>query len=456
MTGSVFVAVVALLPSLCTDVFICHRCAACFPSTMTVGRFIFLCLCMGGMVGISLNRSRRSVKIIIMNLHATGIDDKPTSLEATKRMNASVQSRLQVESIHPTDIFSSKANETTTPQHILDLIRATSATLDVISTTNGKRPSLESIVQGWNITADPQFLLDFAILGFPKCGTSTMMQWLGQHPEAQCFRHEVNDLKNNKPTELIKRLYYKLPEGNYKRGYKSPSEIELDHIRDHLARLFPQTKVVIGIRHPVRWFESFYNFRTQNLKSMPHANTLIGPCTKEKKGVCTNRGLFHLFLAKLGKSNMTSPLEEKMMNRHKRMFRNGPPTPQSFPNKTFLFTTEQLGDVDEMRMDVFGRVVQEFVGFRRAMPPIVHWKPGKTWDNATQAEKDSRKINICDHKYKELRDVLMDISREASEWIRNYFIESEDVVVSSRDYIEQILGTWMHDPCDANVSVAEA
>ena len=325
-----------------------------------------------------------------------------------------------------------------------------------ISKNTTTRPPLESIVQGWNITADPQFLLDFAISGFPKCGTSTIMEWLGLHPEAQCFQYEVYDLKYNKPTKLIERLYNKLPEGNYKRGYKSPSEIEHEHVRQHLATLFAQTKIFIGIRHPVRWFESFYNFRTQNLKSMANASTLIGPCFKENKGVCTNRGRFHLFLSKLGKTNMTSSLEEKMMNRNKRMFQNGPPTRNPFPNKIFLFTMDQLGDKNKTRTNVFRKDVQDFVGFQEEMPPLVHHKPGKKWDNATQAEKDSRKIDICDQQYKELRDVLMDISREASVWIRNHFVKSEDVKVSSPEYFEEILEMWMYDPCDVNKAAAEA
>ena len=35
------------------------------------------------------------------------------------------------------------------------------------------RPPLKSIVQGWNITGDPSWLLNLAIIGVPKTGTST-------------------------------------------------------------------------------------------------------------------------------------------------------------------------------------------------------------------------------------------------------------------------------------------
>jgi hypothetical protein len=80
---------------------------------------------------------------------------------------------------------------------------------------------------------------------------------------------------------------------------------------------------------------------------------------------------------------------------------------------------------------------------------MVHVKPGIKWDNKTQALKDSKTINICDLKYEKLRAVLMDIARPASIWIRKYFIESDEVIVSSPDYFKETLETWMHDPCDS-------
>jgi hypothetical protein len=70
------------------------------------------------------------------------------------------------------------------------------------------------------------------------------------------------------------------------------------------------------------------------------------------------------------------------------------------------------------------------------------------WDETTQTQKDGLKINICDSNYTELRNILLDMARPASVWIRKYFIESEDVVVSSKEYFKEIIETWMHDPCD--------
>jgi hypothetical protein len=84
------------------------------------------------------------------------------------------------------------------------------------------RLPLDQLVDPHNntIIGDVQFLLDFSIIGFGKCGTSTMMHWLAGHKDIRSFRREVWDLVGFRPDKLIRRLYQDLPAGNYKRGYK--------------------------------------------------------------------------------------------------------------------------------------------------------------------------------------------------------------------------------------------
>ena len=118
---------------------------------------------------------------------------------------------------------------------------------------NYTRPPLETIIDKYgNVTGDPQFLLDFAIIGFGKCGTSSMMHWLSEHPEIKCFKDEIWELIYFRPQNLIRLLYERLPPGHYKRGYKCPAEITQSHTMDYFRTLFPKTKLMIGIRHPVR------------------------------------------------------------------------------------------------------------------------------------------------------------------------------------------------------------
>ena len=113
-------------------------------------------------------------------------------------------------------------------------------------------PDLSAIYDGKKIIADPQFLLDFAILGFEKSGTSTLMKWLGGHPEVQCFQEEVYDLYRNRTGSLVWRLHTQLKPGfEYKRGFKSPVDIfnaEAIHLLD---AYFPKTRILLALRHPV-------------------------------------------------------------------------------------------------------------------------------------------------------------------------------------------------------------
>lgn len=123
------------------------------------------------------------------------------------------------------------------------------------TTYTEKRPKLKTLIRKNKVIGDVQFLLDFAILGVAKCGTTTIRDWLCGHPEAQCPFKEVNDLSNGKPAWLVERLY-ELPKGNYKRGYKSPKEFAFEdpssqeNAMKYLANYWPETKVMIGLRHP--------------------------------------------------------------------------------------------------------------------------------------------------------------------------------------------------------------
>jgi hypothetical protein len=57
-------------------------------------------------------------------------------------------------------------------------------------------------------------------------------------------------------------------------------------------------------------------------------------------------------------------------------------------------------------------------------------------------------IDICDAQYGPLRIELMKNAVDASRWIREYFLRSPDVTVSSPEYFRRLLKEWMQDPCD--------
>ena len=303
------------------------------------------------------------------------------------------------------------------------------------------RPAIHDMVQiddGWRVISDPQWILNFAIAAFPKCGTSTLMHYFSQNTEIHMHKDERCDLGYNHQVRLIQDLYGDFPPGDFVRGIKCPRDVENRLALLNYQRYFPKTDFIIGIRHPVKWFESFYNHRIQNNYTMMDIPKLIGTCSKNGHGVCTNRAAFHVSLSMLGKTQQTRA-ERNLMPRF------GQRRLQSFnlTGRVFLYEIDQLNDRNETRARQFRKDLQRFLYLKNDLPPMVWFKPGRTQDSTVHAAK----INICDHQYKSLRKALMDHARNGSQWIRNYFMTSSSVVVSSPQHFANLLENWKNDPC---------
>jgi hypothetical protein len=322
---------------------------------------------------------------------------------------------------------------------------------------NATRPPLHTLIdKNDRIIGDPGWLLDFAIMGYGKCGTSTMMFWLREHPEIQAFGNEKGHFMARKPGLMVRQLYENLEVGPYQRGYKAPQDVTQFHILDYYRLYWPHAKIIIGIRHPVRWFESLYNFRVQNLgstKTMPHPNDLIGGCHSGRFLTCTNKGDFAVSLLKLGKHNYptarpATDLERKIISRYGFLNRTFDSTTVEYmPNPLFLFELDQLGDSNDTRNEIFRDDFTRFMGLKEQLPALPHFIPGKKRTQEEQQRRDSMKIQICDGQYQPVRDELMVLARQTSVWIREVFLNSPTVYVSSRDHFESIMEGWMRDPC---------
>jgi hypothetical protein len=134
------------------------------------------------------------------------------------------------------------------------------------------RPPLRSIVQEWNITGDPSWLLQFSIIGFPKSGTSSLMFHLQSHPEIHIFKDERCELAYNQHARLIEDLYRKFPPSNathrFVRGIKCPQDLENTKLSmRNYQKVFPKADFIVGIRHPVLWYASPLSTRTRHKHS---------------------------------------------------------------------------------------------------------------------------------------------------------------------------------------------
>ena len=234
---------------------------------------------------------------------------------------------------------------------------------------------------------------------------------------------------------------------------------------NYYRRYWPKAKLIVGIRHPVRWMESLYNFRVQNLHSsevMPHPNKLIGACAKGMFHACTHKGDFAFAMLKLGKHNYLhhyppTDIEKKIAGRYRRANVNTTSIPH-MDNPLFLFDLEQLSDADDNRRYQFRLDLTNFMGFNETMPEIPHHKPGRIRSRKEQRRRDAMKIDICDDEYRPLRRRLMEHAMDASIFVRTSLTKNPTVTVSSPDHFVSLMQRWMVDPCvtaNANVSNAE-
>jgi hypothetical protein len=99
-------------------------------------------------------------------------------------------------------------------------------------------------------------VLDFLVAGWPKCGTTTLEANLGAYAPMP-----VSDICVPLNT-LVWYAYVNWPQ-EYDpdgvkplRGNKCPNDV--DNARE-ITTYLPKTKIILGIRHPITWFQSFWN-----------------------------------------------------------------------------------------------------------------------------------------------------------------------------------------------------
>jgi hypothetical protein len=109
-------------------------------------------------------------------------------------------------------------------------------------------------------------------------------------------------------------------------------------------------------------------------------------------------------------------------------------------NSVFLYDVKQLRDANQTRADLFRFDLKQFLGLQIDLEPI-------TTSSSNNSSSQDEAIDICDTKLRFVRKELMKNAVQASKWIRNYFLKSPDVTVSSPVYFNELVTSWMTDPC---------
>ena len=273
-------------------------------------------------------------------------------------------------------------------------------------------------------------------------GTTSLLQYLSNYTNTH--REEKCEMVIGDAPLLVNHLYD--PIKNLTRGIKCPQDISSELSLLNYAKYFPNTKLVVGLRHLILWFESLYNFHSSR-SSTPILPTskLTKRCIAGSQGVCAWRANFADFLSRLGKTPRMSIEEENLLAL------NLPVVP-GFTGHIFLYDVSQLSnkqhddDNNKELVTSFRKDLANFLGIKFELDEI-------PFLNAAEHDHFRLKyqIKICDDEHKEIRAVLLDMAKKTSKWIRKYFLASDDVFVSSRNEFIEIMERWVKDPCELNV-----
>jgi len=285
------------------------------------------------------------------------------------------------------------------------------------------------------------FGLDVFVIGFAKTGTSSLLKFMKEDDELAMLPHENSDLFNGvKGLQKLEKEFDKIPDStNMKKGIKCPSAVRnIGAIRNLAKYTTKDTKLILGVRHPIKFFESFYNYRVKHLHAehkstshIPRAEDLIGDQSHSWNKLYTEVARFEMFMKQLAKVDVSAEELKEMKKLGLKMVPN--------PYKIFLYNVDQLGDKNEERSSQFRSDLQEFLGLKESIPPLP--------EHNVNHESFPEYLDVCDDEHKEFRELMMSQGNETARWIRDEFMKSLDVVVGGKDFFLELLETWGSEIC---------
>lgn len=160
------------------------------------------------------------------------------------------------------------------------------------------------------LTVDPSNieypLLDFAVVGFPKTGTSFMEHYLFNTEETfidnkeNCFTDADMDMTRHLITKRDYTLGQITNDGyRVKNAVKCPKDLMGPHSVANYANNFPEIKFVVSTRHPVWWFQSRYNYKLRQTFKHSDGAKIWAPPTEELLGKSKEDYRSNLFVVRL-------------------------------------------------------------------------------------------------------------------------------------------------------------
>jgi len=287
-----------------------------------------------------------------------------------------------------------------------------------------------------------QDLIDFAVVGFPKCGTTFLLRGiLGSSPHIYMgpknARGDYLEMHQMAFGNLSGFLSYfpshKSPSVKY--GFKEPLSLYWEPSLYHMSTYFPKAKLIVTLRHPIPWFESLYNYRMRwderywsDFNITPHNR--IGECSREMPPPlskwsacksnqpcvtykpdfgCTDLSNFHIHLSRLGWTPRSSTRELTLLdNRLVNTF-------DFSQTQMFLMESNQLDSrQNETRVNA---LIHDLESFLESEPGSLPNAEEVSHDSMTMNHVDKSELNddhvlkrlisICDDEHRDLRKVLL-------------------------------------------------
>lgn len=199
-----------------------------------------------------------------------------------------------------------------------------------------------------------------------------------------------------------------------------------------------------SLRHPVLWFESFYNYRIRFNYTLPDPEDLMDRCPPTARNVCLEEIRYNDHLSRLGKTDRTDPEELNLLGPIRQNHIDLP----KMENPVFLYEISQMHETDESLNAQYRQDLQNYLGLKTPLEPLTESEEA----HGDHPNRD-KEIDICAPEHASVHDELLQIARDSSLWIRHYFMQRPDVFVSSPDHFTALLEGWMTDPCERRLAV---
>ena len=227
-------------------------------------------------------------------------------------------------------------------------------------------------------------------------------------------------------------------------GIKCPESLKNFRAIHRLSMHSPDTKWVIGMRHPVLFVQSFYNYRVAEhytkqatdeviptLHQLWHDGTVWHDVSREVSR-------FDLYLKQLGKTGMNATELRAFVDHDMLAIK---------PNRVrvFLYVLDQIEDSDIQRKQSWTRQLLEFLDLDPNLDQSKLGHANKNHANGISAYPET--INICSSSYDDIRLQLVAQGKVAAQWILQEFLDSPDVTMANSDHFKESLQSWSQDPC---------